>query len=106
MQKIRAVCDATGLVVNPRSRDLPSPARPDSGRAGRIARRSTARGLRRGVASQPARDFASSETQDACELLEAASRTDAAAIRSGFQAYVEAWKESEVARRGSGTGEE
>jgi hypothetical protein len=36
------------------------------------------------------------------ELLEAASRTAAPAIRNGFQAYVEAWKESEVARRGIG----
>jgi hypothetical protein len=54
------------------------------------------------VASQTARILHLRKLRTPAELLEAASRTDAAAIRSGFQAYVEAWKESEVARRGSG----
>jgi hypothetical protein len=52
------------------------------------------------VAAQAARIVHIRKLKTSAELLEAATRTESAAIRDGFQAYVDAWKESETARAG------
>ncbi|MGE5190952.1 MAG: CehA/McbA family metallohydrolase [Deltaproteobacteria bacterium] len=50
------------------------------------------------VAAQAARIVHVRKLKTPAELLDAATRTDVTSIRNGFQAYVEAWKESETAR--------
>jgi hypothetical protein len=50
------------------------------------------------IAAQVARILHIRQLKTPGELLEAASRTNVASIRNAFQAYVEAWKESERAR--------
>jgi hypothetical protein len=53
------------------------------------------------VAAQAARIIHGRKLKSPAELLDAATRTDAPSIRDGFRAYVEAWKESEMARGGN-----
>jgi hypothetical protein len=50
------------------------------------------------IAAQAARLWHVRKLSTPAELLHVASRTEIAAIREGFQAYVEEWKESETAR--------
>lgn len=50
------------------------------------------------VASQAARLLHVEKLKTPAELLEVAARTESTAIRDGFRAYVEGWKESETAR--------
>jgi hypothetical protein len=50
------------------------------------------------VAAQAARIWHIRKWSTPPELLNAAARTEIEAIREGFQAYVEEWKESETAR--------
>ena len=50
------------------------------------------------VATQAGRIVHVRKLSTPADLLEAASRTNVASIRNAFQAYVEAWKESETAR--------
>lgn len=52
------------------------------------------------VAAQTARVLHTRKLKMPADLLDATARTDVAAIRDGFQAYVEAWRECVVARAG------
>jgi hypothetical protein len=50
------------------------------------------------VAAQTARLLHVRKVKTPAELLQDAARTDSRSIKAGFQAYVDAWKESEIAR--------